>query len=226
MIVLTGASGGIGKEMLRGLSEIDSVIGIYNKSTPSEDIFEKISLQQFDLTNEEDIDIFVEKNRSVLKDITLVHAAGTAKDSLTINHRKEDWENVVDVNLKANFLLTKALIPLMVKQKWGRLINFSSIRTAKGTVSYATTKHGLLGMSKVLAREYSKFNITSNSFILGAFNTGMFQSLSKKAKEEMIEQIPSKTLGEVDNIVNAIKFVIDSPFVNGSSIIIDGGAST
>jgi NAD(P)-dependent dehydrogenase (short-subunit alcohol dehydrogenase family) len=113
----------------------------------------------------------------------------------------------------------------MVKQKWGRVIHFSSIRVASGAISYTTTKHGLLGMSKVLAKEYAKFNITSNSLILGAFNTGMFQNLNKKVKKEMIDQIPSKEIGEVENIVSAIKFIVDSPFVNGASIRIDGGAS-
>jgi len=76
-----------------------------------------------------------------------------------------------------------------------------------------------------LAKEYAKFNITSNSLILGAFNTGMFQGLKDKVKKEMINQIPSKKLGDVQDIVSAIKFIMDSPFVNGSAITIDGGAT-
>tara|TARA_B100001013_G_C24622143_1_gene447639 strand:- start:1265 stop:1945 length:681 start_codon:yes stop_codon:yes gene_type:complete len=225
MIILTGASGGIGKEMLRGLSELDDVIGIYNSSIPKIDISDGISLQKLNLRNEDEINLFIEKNRAVLKNISVIHAAGTSQDSLAINHKLDEWENVIDVNLTANFLLTKALIPMMIKQKWGRVIHFSSIRVASGAISYATTKHGLLGMSKVLAKEYAKFNVTSNSLILGAFNTGMFQSLNERVKKEMINQIPSKNLGDVRNIVSAIKFIVDSPFVNGASIRIDGGAS-
>ena len=80
-------------------------------------------------------------------------------------------------------------------------------------------------MSKVLAKEYAKFNFTSNSLILGAFNTVMFQSLTEKIKKEMISQFPSRKLGSVENITNAIKFIVNSPFVNGASIPIDGGAS-
>ena len=113
----------------------------------------------------------------------------------------------------------------MVKQKWGRIIHLSSIRVASGTLSYSTTKHGLLGMSKVLAKEYAKFNITSNCLILGAFNTGMFKGLKEKVKKEMINQIPSRKLGDIESIANAIKFIVNSPFVNGASIQIDGGAS-
>jgi NAD(P)-dependent dehydrogenase (short-subunit alcohol dehydrogenase family) len=225
MIILTGASGGIGEEMLSGLSKLDDVIGIYNSSTPKTDISKRVSLQKLDLRNENEINLFIQENKSILKNISVIHAAGTSEDNLAINHKLDEWENVLELNLTANFLLTKALIPLMVKQKWGRVIHFSSIRVASGAISYTTTKHGLLGMSKVLAKEYAKFNITSNSLILGAFNTGMFQNLNKKVKKEMIDQIPSKEIGEVENIVSAIKFIVDSPFVNGASIRIDGGAS-
>jgi 3-oxoacyl-[acyl-carrier protein] reductase len=225
MIILTGASGGIGEEMLEGLLAIDDVIGIYNNSLPKLYLREGISFQKLNLSNENEINIFVEKNKAILNNITVIHGAGISEDSLVMNHKKDKWEDVIGINLTANFLLTKAIIPLMIKQKWGRIVHFSSIRVASGTLSYSTTKHGLLGMSKVLAKEYAKFNITSNSLILGAFNTGMFQSLREKVKKEMVNQIPSRKLGDVDNIVSAIKFLVDSPFVNGASIRIDGGAS-
>lgn len=225
MIILTGASGGIGEEMLNDLTKFDDVIGIYNNSIPQSQGSSRVSLQKLNLSNESDIHLFIEQNKSVLKNISVLHAAGSSEDSLAINHRLDAWNEVVDVNLTANFLLNKALLPLMVKQKWGRVIHFSSIRVSSGTISYSTTKHGLLGMSQVLAKEYAKFNITSNTLILGAFNTGMFQHLNTRIKKEMIDAIPSKNLGEVKNIINAVKFIIDSPFLNGASIKIDGGAS-
>ena len=226
MIILTGASGGIGKEMLKYLSKLDDVIAIYNNTPPLiSDMGEGVSFYKLDLNNEDDINAFVRSNSDTLNNISLVHGAGVAESSLAVNHSKEMWSTAINVNLTANFLLTKALIPLMISQKWGRIVHFSSIRVASGTLSYTTTKHGLLGMSKVLAKEYAKFNITSNSLILGAFNTGMFQGLKDKVKKEMINQIPSKKLGDVQDIVSAIKFIMDSPFVNGSAITIDGGAT-
>ena len=225
MIILTGASGGIGKEMLSGLSRLDDVIGIYNNTKPDLEDAGKVTFQKLDLSNEDEINFFIEENKTNLKNITVINAAGTSEDSLVINHTLQKWENVLELNLTTNFLLSKALIPLMVRQKWGRLIHFSSIRVATGAVSYSTTKHGLLGMSKVIAKEYARFNITSNCLILGAFNTGMFQSLNEKVKKEMVNQVPSKKIGEVENIVSAVKFIVDSPFLNGSSITIDGGAS-
>ena len=225
MIILTGASGGIGEEMLHGLSKLDNVIGIYNSSLPEIVDINGVSFQKLDLRDEKEINLFIEKNRSILKNISLIHSAGTSEDNLAINHKLDKWTNVLELNLTANFLLTKALLPIMIKQKWGRIIHFSSIRVAPGTISYTATKQGLLGMSEVLAKEYAKFNITSNSLILGAFNTGMFRDLNEKVKKDMINQIPSKKIGEVENIVRAVKFLVDSPFVTGASIRIDGGAS-
>lgn len=226
MIILTGSSGGIGKEMVGHLSKFDDVIAIYNETPPLiVEMGKEVTFYKLDLNNEDDITAFVESKSDTLRNISLIHGAGIAESNLVINHTKEHWDASISLNLTANFVLTKALIPLMISQKWGRIIHFSSIRVAAGTVSYTTTKHGLIGMSKVLAKEYAKFNITSNALILGAFNTGMFHSLKDKVKKEMIDQIPSNKLGEVRDIASAIKFLIESPFVNGSTITIDGGAT-
>jgi len=225
MIILTGASGGIGLEMLSDLAKLDDVIGIYNSSTPKVNDIDNVSFQQLNLCDEDDVERFIASNQDVLRNITVIHGAGISENSLAMNHKKDMWEKVIDVNLTANFLLTKALIPIMLNQKWGRIIHLSSIRVSPGTLSYTTTKHGLLGMSKVLATEYAKFNITSNVLILGAFNTGMFDSLKEKVRKEMISQIPSKKIGDIKNIVNAVEFLVGSPFVNGADIRIDGGAS-
>jgi NAD(P)-dependent dehydrogenase (short-subunit alcohol dehydrogenase family) len=225
MIILTGASGGIGQEMLSDLIKFDDVIGIYNNSRPDISGANDIYFQKLNLCDEKDIEAFVDRNHDVLQNITIIHGAGISENSLAMNHKKDMWNKVLDVNLTGNFLLTKALIPIMLKQKWGRVVHLSSIRVAAGTLSYSTTKHGLLGMSKVLAMEYAKFNVTSNTLILGAFNTGMFQSLKEKVRKEMVTQIPSKRLGDIKNIVNAVEFLVKSPFVNGATIRIDGGAS-
>ena len=226
MIILTGASGGIGKEMLRDLSEIDDVIAIYNSTPPEGDgKLHRVTFYKLDLNSEVDVRKFVENRCVPLRQVTLIHGAGIAESSLVVNHSLEMWNTAIGVNLTANFLLTKALLPLMISQKWGRIVHFSSIRVSAGTLSYTATKEGILGISKVLSKEYAKFNVTSNALILGAFNTGMFQGLKKKVKKELIDQIPAKKLGDVQDIVQAIKFIIDSPFVNGSEITIDGGAT-
>lgn len=226
MIILTGASGGIGSEMLSSLSERDDVIAIYNNSKLKfMNGRRNIISYKLDVSSEEQIRSFVNNNAQILNKITLIHGAGVAESSLVINHSKDIWDKAIDVNLTANFLLTKALLPLMISQKWGRIVHFSSIRVSAGSLSYSTTKLGLLGLSKVLSKEYAKFNITSNALVLGAFNTGMFQDLKQKVKKELIDQIPAKKLGEVEDITRAVKFIMDSPFVNGAEITIDGGAT-
>lgn len=226
MIILTGASGGIGKEMLSSLSELDDVIAIYNTTKP--EIIEGVSnitYHKLDISRQDHIKNFVNEHSHVLNKITLIHGAGVAESSLVVNHTKEMWDTAIEVNLTANFLLTKALLPLMINQKWGRIVHFSSIRVSAGTLSYTATKRGLLGFSEVLSKEYAKFNVTSNALVLGAFNTGMFRNLKQKVKKELIDQIPGKNLGDVADISRAVKFIMESSFLNGAEITIDGGAT-
>ena len=226
MIILTGASGGIGKEMLESLSELDDVIAIYNSSEPDPiKSTNRIIYHRMDICSESEIINFVNSHSSSLNKITLVHGAGVAESDLVLNHSRDMWETAVEVNLTANILLTKALLPYMIRQKWGRIVHFSSIRVSAGTLSYTTTKRALLGLSEVLSQEYAKFNITSNALILGAFDTGMFRKLKQKVKQELISQIPGKKLGCAEDITRAIEFIMNSPFVNGAQITIDGGAS-
>lgn len=226
MIILTGASGGIGKEMLSSLSELDDVIAIYNTTKP--EIIEScsnITYYKLDISSQDHIKNFVSDYSQALNKITLIHGAGVAESSLVVNHTKEMWDTAIEVNLTANFLLTKALLPLMISEKWGRIVHFSSIRVSAGTISYTTTKRGLLGLSEVLSKEYAKFNVTSNALVLGAFDTGMFRNLKQKVKKELIDQIPGKKLGDVADISRAVKFIMESPFLNGAEITIDGGAT-
>ena len=108
------------------------------------------------------------------------------------------------VNLKANFLLTKKLLNYMIKDRWGRIIHIASngaINGEPGTIAYSTSKSGLIGMSRVLSKEYAIFNITSNVLSLCAFDTGLYSSLDEKIKKKIINNIPSKKLG------NAIIFL-------------------
>jgi len=113
----------------------------------------------------------------------------------------------------------------MINEKWGRIIHLSSIagvRGMQGTLAYSTAKTGLQGMSRVLAREYARFNITSNVLVLGYFNIGLIETLSEKVKKSIINEIPSKKLGHPRNIVNAIEYLIKSEYTNGSVVNIDG----
>ena len=147
-------------------------------------------------------------------------------DSLLVGHDLNLWDESISINLTSPFYFAKLLIPLMINNNWGRFMFVTStggMRGDIGRVSYSASKSGLLGLSRVICKEYSKFNITSNVISLGTFDTGLFHNLSNKKRKEILETIPSKSTGNIDNIINAVDFIIKSDYVNGSIINVDGG---
>ena len=158
--------------------------------------------------------------------ITLIHAAAVSIDKLAADLTSAEWNTVLDINLKSSFLMSKKLLRKMISEKWGIIIHISSIVGNNGTtrtIAYSTSKTGLVGMSRVLSKEYGRFGITSNILIPGYLNTGLISSLSKEAKSKILKKIPSNKFGDPVNIVNAVEFLIKSDYVNGASINIDGG---
>ena len=226
MIILTGASGGIGHAILSFLSKLDKVIAISHSKAINVDELDGVEPYQVDLTSEIEVNEFVSKIKSKLSKVVLIHAAAISLDNLAIKFDTEDWNQSMSLNLNSNFFLTRALLATMISDDWGRIIHVSSIAGMKGvpgTIAYSTAKTGLLGMSKVLANEYARFGVTSNVLILGYFNTGLIDTLSEKSRQKILESIPSKKLGDASNIINAVDFLIKSEYVNGSTINIDGG---
>ena len=226
MIILTGASGGIGHAILSSLSKLDKVIAISHSKAINVDELDGVEPYQVDLTSEIEVNKFVSKIKSKLSKIVIIHAAAISLDNLAVKFDTKDWDQSMSLNLNSNFFLTRALLTTMIGDGWGRVIHISSIAGMKGvpgTIAYSTAKTGLLGMSKVLANEYARFGVTSNVLILGYFNTGLIDTLNEKSRQKILVSIPSKRLGSPSNIVNAIDFLIKSEYVNGSTINIDGG---
>jgi len=226
MIIVTGASGGLGNALLDHLAPLDDLIGVYNRTVPSARSTPGLVFERVNLEEPSQIHSFVNQWKSKLSKITLVHFAGLSLDGLAANYAEDDWDRVMRVNLKANVLLTQALLPHMIEQRWGRIVHISSVVGTQGrvgTLAYSTSKSGLLGMSRVLAKESGRFGVTSNVLVLGYFNVGLIDTLSEDSREEIRLQIPSRVFGDVANVANAIEFVIKSDFVNGAAINIDGG---
>ncbi|MBF0522441.1 MAG: SDR family NAD(P)-dependent oxidoreductase [Candidatus Omnitrophica bacterium] len=226
MIIMTGVSGGIGRELVMPLLEMDMVVGIYNKTLPEFPSHKNLILEQLNLEDPLAIQSFVQRWKDKLSKLVLLHFAGVKIDGIAANYNETDWDHVLGVNLKGDFLLSQALLPQMIEARWGRIVHVSSlgaIQGSPGTIAYSASKSGLLGMSRVLAKEYGRFNITSNVITLGYFEKGMLNKLNEQQKKEILNQIPTKTFGDVSNIVNAIEFLIKSDYVNGSAISIDGG---
>lgn len=226
MIIFTGASGGIGRDVIKYLLKIDSVIGIYNTSAPRSPSNKKLTYEKLNIENPTDIKSFVDRLALKLSSVTIVHFAALSIDGLTASYSEADWDRVMGVNLRGAFLLTRAFLPVMIQERWGRIIHISSVvgmQGRSGTIAYAASKSGLIGMSRVLAKEYARFNITSNVLVLGYFEKGLINTLQDDLRRKILEHIPSKQFGQVSNIANAIDFLIKSEYVNGAVINIDGG---
>ena len=213
MIIVTGGSGGVGRAILPYLS--GRVFALYN-THPVEKGY-KINIE-----NPDEIKQFVKLIRP--SQVTLIHLAAVNIDGLVLNYQKEWWDKVMSVNLTSNYLLTQALLPTMISDQWGRIIHISSIGVGNiGTVAYSTAKSALYGLSKVLAKEYAKFSITSNILQLGYFGVGLFNEFTDERKKEALKKVPTKKAGNPLNIVNAIDMIMKSDYINGAVIQIDGG---
>ena len=146
MIILTGASGGIGRAILPDLAALDEVVAIFNTNPPDVGATGGITFHKLDMTSESAVRAFVASLQGSLERITLIHAAALSKDGLVAQLGIDDWDRVMDVNLRGNFLLTRELLKPMIEQKWGRIIHLSSvagIQGVPGTLAYSTAKTGL-----------------------------------------------------------------------------------
>ena len=211
MIILTGISGGIGLPLAKEISKIDRVIGIYNKNKPKI-MIKNVTFLQCDILDEKQI-IKLDKYIKNTNRLVLISAAAVKIDNLLINQTMSNWKKMVDTNLGSNFLICKYLVKKMIFSKWGRIIFFSSTganRGDVGTSGYSASKNGLYGLSKVISKEYAQYNITSNIVELGAFEAGMYIKLNKKEKKKIINKLPNRKLGTINEIALAIKFLIKS----------------
>lgn len=225
MIILTGSSGGIGEAILPQLSKLGPVLALYNNHPPKIEGLNIIP-HQIDLRRVESVAKFVEIFKPELNNIVVIHAASLSIDGLAAQLPSTSWSEVMNVNLNANYELTRGLLGLMISQGWGRIVHISSVAAMNGevgTIAYSTAKSALLGMSKVLSREYARFGVTSNVLVPGYFNVGLINTLSDIKRREILRSVPSGKLGDPINIFNAIEFLICSDYVNGSVINIDGG---
>ncbi len=158
----------------------------------------------------------------------IVNNAGITKDNLLARMDEEDFDRVVDVNLKGAFLLSKAALRPMMKQRFGRIINISSVVGVHGNAgqaNYSASKAGLIGMTKSIAKEIAARNITANAIAPGMIETDMTEVLSDKVKAEINASIPAKRMGTPEDIANAVLFLADekSSYITGQVLSVDGG---
>ena len=158
----------------------------------------------------------------------LVNNAGITRDGLLLRMKSEDWDAVLDTNLKGAFLCTRAVAKIMSKQRSGRIINMSSVVGEMGNAgqaNYCASKAGLIGLTKSVARELARRNVTVNAITPGFIVTDMTENMTDKAREAMTEQIPLGRLGESEDVANAVLFLASdqSSYITGQVLGVNGG---
>jgi 3-oxoacyl-[acyl-carrier protein] reductase len=157
----------------------------------------------------------------------LVNNAGITKDTLLIRMKEEDWDAVISVNLRSMFLCSKAAAPLMMKNRWGRIVNIASIVGEMGNIgqaNYSAAKAGVIGLTKTVARELASRGITCNAIAPGFIDTAMTQKLSDEVRKKLSEQIPLTRLGTPEDIAKAVVYLCaDADYVTGHVLNVNGG---
>ena len=233
-IIITGASGGIGNAIVKELYENEAnILATGTKKEKLEDLksrFKNIKILSFDISQHKQIDEFIDNATKELGGELncIVNNAGITKDNLAIRMSFEEWKNVIDTNLTSTFLLSKAAIKKMLKNKNGKVINITSVVGHTGNLgqaNYTAAKAGIVAMSKTLAVEYAKKNINVNCISPGFISTAMTDKIDEKFKDTIISKIPASRLGKPEDVANAVVFLVspDSDYINGETIHVNGG---
>ena len=238
VVLITGATRGIGQHVaIEFAKEGYNIAANCRKKTESlnkmkqelEKFGVKVIFVEADVSNFEECENMV---KEIIKNFgtidVLVNNAGITKDALLMRMKKEDFESVIDINLKGTFNVTKNVIPYMIKQKSGRIINVSSVVGVSGNAgqtNYSASKAGIIGFTKSLAKEVASRNILVNAVAPGFIATDMTKVLPDNIKENINAQIPLKRMGTVEEVAKVIKFLSskDSSYITGQVIHIDGG---
>ncbi len=236
--LVTGATGGIGCAVVKTLHAAGATVIATGRTAESLEDFknqftdgkDRILTLPCDLANLDSIEEFAKKALELAnnKIDILVNNAGLTKDTLMMRMSDDMWQDVIDVNLTANFKLTKALLGSMMKNRYGRIISIASIVATMGNagqVNYAASKGGLISMSKSLAVEVASRGITVNTIAPGFIQTAMTDVLSDEIKENLKNQIPAKVLGTPQDVANAVLFLAsdEAAYITGQTLHVNGG---
>jgi len=232
-ILITGASGGIGDELVNKFVSLGgNVIGTGTK-TEKLDLLKKkysnIKVKKFDISEHSRIEEFIDDVNLELGGLDiLINNAGANADNLSLRMKEEEWKKIIDINLTSTFLLSKSAIKKMLKNKFGRIVNVTSIVGHTGNLgqaNYAASKAGIIGMSKSLAIEYAKKNITINCVSPGFIQSNMTMNIAEKVKMYLTSRIPMGRLGTGEDVSNCVAFLSSSQasYITGETIHVNGG---
>ena len=233
-IILTGATGGIGYSIAEVLTALNAKLLVTGTNEQKLDELKKkfknvITIRQ-DISAHDKLEEFVNKCSDELdeKIDVLINNAGITKDNLTIRMSDEEWKKVIDINLTSNFILSKFVIKKMLKKKFGKIINITSVVGHTGNLgqaNYSASKGGLLSMSKSLSLEYAKKNITVNCIAPGFIKTAMTEKINEEYKNQLKSKIPLDRFGSPEDIANCAAFLCSdlSNYITGETIHVNGG---
>ena len=236
--IVTGGSRGIGKEVAKKLASLGSNVVINYISTEEEAINTKNEIESLgvkclvakcDVSKSEEVNKMVEMSIKEFGHVDiLVNNAGITKDGLLMRMKEEDFDKVIDVNLKGVFNCTKAITKHMIKRRYGKIINMTSVVGIIGNIgqsNYCASKAGVIGFTKSTARELASRNININAIAPGFIDTDMTKVLSDELKQNMLNNIPKNTFGTPEDIANVVAFLVSdiSSYITGQVINVDGG---
>jgi 3-oxoacyl-[acyl-carrier protein] reductase len=232
-VIITGATGGIGYSLVKKFNGLEAKVLATGtneeKLNKLKNEFANIEIERFKLDEHKNIESFIDNAEKKLGGIDiLINNAGVTLDNLSIRLSEESWKKVIDVNLTATFLMCKFSIKKMLKKKFGKIINITSIVGHTGNLgqaNYAASKAGIVAFSKSLAIEYAKKNINVNCVSPGFIKTEMTDQINEDFKKILINKIPSGDLGTGEDVSNCVAFLASemANYINGETIHVNGG---
>ena len=224
-VIVTGGNRGIGKGLVLSLLDQGYLVLATSRDSKKFDMsHQNLEVTNLDVCDQASIDNFQKIVNDFDPDI-LINNAGITKDNLFLRMTEDDWAEVIDTNLNSVFRMTKLVVRGMLKKKWGRIINISSISGSMGNpgqTNYSASKAGVEAFSRSLAKELGSRNITVNSVAPGFIQTDMTQGL---IDEEITKKIPLQRVGSVEDVASLINFLVseESNYITGQTLVVDGG---
>jgi len=241
-IIITGGTRGIGRGLTEGfLAEGANIIATYTSNDAAAEKFRyevaeleekfggKVDIRKFDVSKPDEVSTFFQYIEETYPSIeVLVNNSGIRKDAVVALMSDEEWSKVLDVNLSGSFYMTRKIIPIMMKKRYGRIINMSSVGGElglQGQANYAATKAAQIAMSKSLSKEVGKKGITVNNICPGFIETELLADLSAEQRKEYTKQVPLKRFGKIEEVAHGVMFLASSKasYITGTSLKISGG---
>jgi 3-oxoacyl-[acyl-carrier protein] reductase len=235
--LVTGASRGIGRACALALASTGvRVVVAARQLEKLEEVAAEIRalgsealVVAVDLGSQESIkEAFAKASKEFGRIDILVNNGGVTRDGLVLRMKRDDWDSVIQTNLSGAFFAIQQVLPAMVRERWGRIVNISSVVGEAGNagqVNYAASKAGLIGMTKALAQEVASRNITVNAVAPGFIETDMTAKLNDETKAAALEQVPLKRMGKAEDIAAAVRFLCsdEASYITGHTLDVNGG---